>query len=447
MLINPWLGITIVVSSLLVLFAALRFYQHRFSPHPELVRKLLHIIMGGVTLSFPWLFHESWPVLLLASVTILSLLLLRRVKKLKKQWGDVIHGISRNSSGEIYFPAAVAILFVLAKGDALLFCIPVLILSLADALAALVGVYYGKYHYATSEGSKSFEGSLAFFTIAFLSVHIPLLLFSDVGRSETLLIGLIMGVLVMLFEAIAWQGLDNLFIPLGAFVLLKTYIPMDSESLFIRLVVICLLVVLFYVARRRTTLDDSAMLGAALVAYVSWAIGGVSWLLPPLIMLIAYSLFNAHSTLKEQPAHTIYAVVSVSLPGLIWLFFAKSLQQPDFIYPYTVAYAAQLAIIGVARIKCVESDITDRALLTRTTLQSWGLLIIPFMVLYTNGWSIVLLAASALCLIPLAAFIFLRWQPNISNCPTDSPRWWRQTSVATLVSLLSLTPLYLSKGL
>jgi len=445
--INPWLGIMIIIGSLLVLFAALRFYQHRFSPHPELVRKLLHIIMGGVTLSFPWVFQENWPVLLLASVTILSLLLLRRVKKLKKQWGDVIHDISRQSSGEIYFPAAVAILFVLAKGDPLLFCVPILILTLADALAALVGVYYGKYHYATAEGTKSFEGSLAFFTITFLSVHIPLLLFSDVGRVETLLIGLIMGILVMLFEAIAWRGLDNLFIPLGAFVLLKAYLPMESEWLFVRLVVICLLVVLFYRVRRRTTLDDSAMLGAALVAYVSWAIGGISWLLPPLVMLIAYSLFNAHSALKEQSAHSIYAVVSVSLPGLVWLFFAKSLQQPDFIYPYTVSYAAQLAIIGVAHIKFTESAITNRALLTRTTLQSWGLIIIPFMVSHANGWTIILLTTSALCLITLAAFIFLRWQPHISNCPTDSPRWWRQTSVATLISLLSLTPLYLFNGL
>ena len=61
-------------------------------------------------------------------------------------------------------------------------------MTLADAVAALVGITYGKLRYVTGDGFKSAEGSVAFLSIAFLSVHVPLLLFTDVGRAQTLLI-------------------------------------------------------------------------------------------------------------------------------------------------------------------------------------------------------------------------------------------------------------------
>jgi NAD(P)-dependent dehydrogenase (short-subunit alcohol dehydrogenase family) len=39
-----------------------------------------------------------------------------------------------------------------------------LLLALADAAAALVGSRYGSWHYTTSDGKKSTEGSFAFFS-------------------------------------------------------------------------------------------------------------------------------------------------------------------------------------------------------------------------------------------------------------------------------------------
>src|SRR5205823_14717265 len=103
----------------------------------------------------------------------------------------------RSTFGAVYFPIAVGILFLLFRFEPiedeasryLLYCIPVLLLTLADAMAALIGVRYGQARYATSEGHKTIEGSLAFFLVGFFCTHVPLLLFSDKGRPETLLIG------------------------------------------------------------------------------------------------------------------------------------------------------------------------------------------------------------------------------------------------------------------
>jgi len=69
----------IVTLVLLALFAGLRVYQTRYSPHPEFVRKLLHIMMGSITLTFPWLFNETWPVVTLAASTIIGLWVLKNL--------------------------------------------------------------------------------------------------------------------------------------------------------------------------------------------------------------------------------------------------------------------------------------------------------------------------------------------------------------------------------
>ena len=113
--------------------------------------------------------------------------------------------------------------------DPLLFIVPILILSLADAVSALIGARYGQVRFTGS--NKSLEGSIAFFITAFFSVHVPLVLFGDAGRVETLLISLILAFLVMLLEGCAWRGLDNLFIPIGGFFLLRAYLDMDAAAL------------------------------------------------------------------------------------------------------------------------------------------------------------------------------------------------------------------------
>src|SRR5690606_12287860 len=111
---------------------------------------------------------------------------------LRATLGRVTGSVLRSTLGEICFPLAAGILFVLARGDRLLYSIPLLILTFADASAALIGVFYGVRRYTTSEGSKTLEGSLAFFQAAFLSTLVPILLFTTLGRAETLLIALLM---------------------------------------------------------------------------------------------------------------------------------------------------------------------------------------------------------------------------------------------------------------
>ncbi len=66
-------------------------------------------------------------------------------------------------------------MFVLSDGRTLLYVVPILVLTFADAAAALVGVAFGRLRYSTVGGSKSLEGSAAFLGVAFLCAGMSLL--------------------------------------------------------------------------------------------------------------------------------------------------------------------------------------------------------------------------------------------------------------------------------
>src|SRR5437764_2964749 len=241
--INMWLGIAIELAALTMLMASLTLYQRLYPLAPETSRKLFHIGGGLTTLALPWLFASAWPIILLTAITIPMLLTLKYVRALKGNLTAVLYRVDRKSFGEIYFPVSVCLLFVLAHGNALLFIIPILMLTLADPAAAVVGVRYGRLRYTITKGQKSVEGSAAFFLIAFLCTLVPLRLFTPTSGVETLLMATIVGLLIMMVEAIAWEGLDNLFIPIVGFLLLDLLLHLDMRVLLIQLVVSVLLVV------------------------------------------------------------------------------------------------------------------------------------------------------------------------------------------------------------
>jgi phytol kinase len=446
------LGIAIVLAALGGLLAGLRLYQKWGSPHPELLRKILHVGMGFVACSFPWLFDASWPVAFLGILSVAGMLALRTVKALSGTVGTVVSGVDRFSLGEIYFPLAIALqwhiyLFASAADEyrVLLYCVPLLLLTVADTAAALVGVNYGSRRYATSDGLKSTEGSMAFFLCAFLCVHVPLLLGSDTGRLETLLIAVLLALVAMLFEAIAWAGLDNLILPLVGYLLLRIYLGLSVAELEMRLAMTAGLMAFVLLYRARTTLQGSALLGACLVGYLSWALGGWRWMAPPLMVLVGYTMLSPRTEANSRPIHNIHAVVAVSAAGLIWLFLFRLLDLPEaaYYYLFTLAFAAQLAIIAIARLGYDFPHLPALLLLSVCILQGWVLVFVPYAVLEWSEPMRLTYIVFALPGVAVAAVGFYFTQPSVRDCPTDRPRWLRQGAHGALGSAIGLVPLYL----
>lgn len=443
-MLSPWLGIVLVPLLLGGLILGMKSLAGRCALHPEVSRKLVHILMGLVTLTFPWLFHAAWPVLLLSALAIAALAALRFLPALQERFGKVLHGVERKSLGEIYFPLAVALLFLLADGQQLFYVIPLLTLTLADAVAALVGVRYGEHRYATSEGSKSAEGSLAFFLVAFLSAYVPLLLLSESGGSEALLIALVLGILVMLFEAISVGGLDNLFIPLGCYALLRRYLPMGTDELFFRLGAICLLALLLFCWRRRTTLKESALLAAALVGYMNWALGGWPWLAVSLILLLTYTRLWPGSEDNRHPVHTVRTVAAVAAPGLLWLLAAVESGDHRYLFPFIIVHAVHSVVVGLIQLGYAQPLQPLGRRLRQAVFRSWLVFLPTFFLPVVATVDAVgvkalltgLIAASvALPLLAAAGSVQLRLAQLYGEDGDGFGRWCRRGALALAASM------------
>ena len=216
---EPWIGIGLVVAT----FAALLAIFSIIGPmlKPEVLRKGLHISMGLTTLSFPWLFDTPWPVVLVAGGSAVVFLVFRTQFVLFRRLANAMRGIKRVSVGEYCFVAATCIVFVLAADDPVLYCIPMLLLTLADSAAALVGTTWGRHRYLTMGDYKTLEGSGAFFVVAFACIAVPLAWFTPASNPESMAVAALIAFAVTVLEAAVGGGFDNLLIPLGAFAAIK----------------------------------------------------------------------------------------------------------------------------------------------------------------------------------------------------------------------------------
>lgn len=436
---NPLVGMSLVMGILCVAMSALSVIKKRSGCEPELIRKALHVLMGCVTLSFPFIFKETWPVAILAIVTAITLSFVGRLKMLDS-WGCVLKADGRRSYGHLCFPLGVGILYTLTAGDALFFCIPVLILTLADAVSALVGIKYGAHKYYTVDGSKSTEGSLAFFTFALLGTLIPLDLFTALPADVTLFISLIMGILAMLFEGIAWRGFDNIAIPLGAYLVLKTHIDLPAADLSVRLFMLAIILSFSIAWRRKTTLTGSAVLGVALFSYASFVIGGFAWMVLPLIVFTCYRCLMPARFQATENKHSLYAVFSVASTGLVWLVTSHFMQKPEFIYPYALAFAVHAAIIMVAHVHSRGFNSSRLRILLNGTLHSWLLLFVPFLIFAGFSLQSILLTFLAPVLIALPVLAFYLSQQDPTRSLTGKTRWFKQAVFAIIGSLAGAVP-------
>jgi phytol kinase len=240
-----WVGVVVVATFLLGALGLTYIAKRRCALAPEVSRKIMHLALGASALAFPWLFYSPWPAIAIAAMTV-GVLAVLRSGALGTDAGTVVHGIARRSEGDLYFPVAAAAAFVLARGDTLVYSVPLLTLTLADSVAAVVGRRYGRTRYPTLDhrARKSAEGSLAFFVVAFLTSYASLAIGGSLPTVAALLVAAVFAVHVTVVEAASWRGLDNLFVPVIGLLLLRRFLSMDARSLTTLLIVTIALLML-----------------------------------------------------------------------------------------------------------------------------------------------------------------------------------------------------------
>lgn len=415
----------------------------RFAPNAEGLRKLAHLGTGLLAMSFPWIFSSLAPVLLVCGLALALLIAISVIPAVRVRLGATLYSVGRSSRGEFYFPVAVAMVFALARGDKLLYLIPLLVLTLADAVAAVLGSIYVKMPYEGIGGNKSVEGSVAFFTVAFFAVHVPLLLWSEMSRPQTLLVALDIALVVTLLEAVSWHGLDNLVIPLGVLLLLHVYTALPLRFLVYRMIAAVLLLILVVLYRSHTTLQDTALIAASLVLYASWGAGGWRWLVAPALLLLCYSMFLPDKQLTSTRKDNVCAVASVASTGLLWICFSRLTDNPAFLFPYTAAYAVHLALLGwtLSALRNPAQSVWKKGPVM--IAECWALMFAPYCMIAGFSRTALVNAAVALPVCGLSFAIFCILEPRRKGLYSDGGlRWLREAALV----LLTTAPLALVKG-
>ena len=223
--------VPVVIAAILALMFAVRKVAGHFGLSPELQRKIVHVAVGISSLFFPLVFSGPFPVLVLILLAVVVMLTMRRTKSKEDGLGSVLHSVSRPSYGEVYLAAAVAILFFRSDANPVLYVLPMLVITLSDTASALVGTAYGRIRFVVEDGTKSIEGALAFFMVTWICAMITLLLLSDAERINVIILSFLIAAFCTLVEADSWRGLDNLFVPVGAHLLLERYMAEDPLAL------------------------------------------------------------------------------------------------------------------------------------------------------------------------------------------------------------------------
>jgi phytol kinase len=243
---NPWLGISLVLSALTAQIVMLVCAVHGGKIHVKVSRKILHVGMGLLALNFPWLFREFWPIALLAVVGTGGVLALR-LKRFRNGPGLILGGDYCWWCGIVCFSAGIAWIFAwyLQGGEyrLLLYVVPLLMLVVADAVAGVVGVYFGRHRFLVLGATKSLEGSSAFFVAAFASSVISLS-FTELAPGHLVLIAATFSLSMTLLESIAGWGTDNILLPVLGHLALSRMLGWSKPILSVSLLCEGLLIVI-----------------------------------------------------------------------------------------------------------------------------------------------------------------------------------------------------------
>jgi len=327
----------------LVIFAIAEIWRKAGSAEAEYTRKFVHLSSGVVCLSFGWVFHSHWTVLILCLLFI-SIIVVTQ----KMHWLNSVHGVERQSRGGIYFPLSIYLTFLIAslgqRPD--FYFIAILTLAVSDSLAAVVGTSYGKKFYDVEDHQRTLEGTVVFFLITFIIVHLCLLFLTDLSRLETVLSALYIAMLVTAFESISLGGSDNFYIPIGTIAILLKFTVQGEPEMIKQISVMLATFVIVYFLLKKKNVKVSGITGLALICYGAYALIDFSWAYLILLTIVVYSLSSIPAEYVDSK-HGIRNIFYLSINAFFWVLVANysGLEYSHFFLPFAISVTSIMSVL------------------------------------------------------------------------------------------------------
>ncbi|MBX4201540.1 hypothetical protein KW803_01425 [Candidatus Saccharibacteria bacterium] len=175
----------------------------------EYHRKFLHVAAGSFIAFWPWII--TWDQIQIIGLLMLAVMVANRYLSFLNYRGRV----GRATFGDIFLALAIFLLPFFTDNN-IFFALAMLEVALADGLAAVFGITYGKnWGYKVFGHKKTVIGSMTFWIVSLCIVGTGLLPAHEIISFQSyLLVILLAPPLLTAAENISLLGIDNLVIPL-----------------------------------------------------------------------------------------------------------------------------------------------------------------------------------------------------------------------------------------
>ena len=319
-ILMPLVLVGLSLATILALMAAVRHVGRRQDWPAEAQRKAVHVATGLLGLALPLLFDETWPVAVLVGCAVAIMLVLRLPGL--AALGGALHTVGRQSWGDIFLVVAIGFLFLRSADTYVTFALPIAVIALSDAAAALAGTTYGRRHFTVAGSTKSAEGVAVFFLITLVVSMVTLLLASDVDRVNVVLLALMIAAMGAMIEADSWSGLDNLFVPLAIHFFLVNNLDTPPPELGLLAAGFLAFLVLLQRAAPRLGLDAHTARAYVVILFVVLSVTALHNAVQPAISVIAFALIFAGRPEDGARQH-LDLIVAIALIGLFWLMAGR----------------------------------------------------------------------------------------------------------------------------
>lgn len=347
------LAIALLIGGILALMVAVHVASKRWDLSAEARRKLIHVATGSAALTFPLIFSNALPVFILTALAAAIMMALRNRQTASGGLGSVLHDVKRRSYGEIYLAVAIAYIFYRSEGAPVLFVLPVLVITLSDTASALIGTSYGRKRFAVADGSKSLEGVVAFFVVTWLCAQITLLLMTDAPKLNVIVLSLLIAAFCALVEADSWAGLDNLFVPIGAHLLLASHLAMAPVDLVVVAVVFLAALAAMLLFAPSLNLSAHSARAYTVLLFLIFSMVAPQNMLMPVLAIAGQICARSQRPAADTQADLNFLALSAGV-GMLWLLAGEFIGQ-SAINLFNLTFAATaliffgLAVSGVWR--------------------------------------------------------------------------------------------------
>lgn len=209
------LPVTACLFGVLLVLAVAEILWRKKTLRQEYHRKFVHMGVGMFAAFWPWII--SWRAIQFIGLAMAVVVLVDREIRFFK----IDRRITRQTYGDILFAIAIS-LSALLTTNKIFFMIAILLVAIADGMAAIIGQRYGRrWRYKVFGETRSVVGTMAFWLSSFVILGIGLLFVLQPNIYIYAILLLALPPLLSALENLSVLGLDNIVVSAVTITILK----------------------------------------------------------------------------------------------------------------------------------------------------------------------------------------------------------------------------------